>query len=30
MNSFREAPELLVRIAGDGMEAIALVHPFHV
>ncbi len=30
MNSFREAPELLVRIAGDGMEAIAFSYPFHV
>ena len=30
MNSFREAPELLARITGDGMEAIAFNHPFQV
>ena len=27
MNSFREAPEQLVRIADDGIEAIAFRHP---
>jgi hypothetical protein len=27
MNSFREAPEQLVRIADDGIKAIAFNHP---
>jgi len=30
MNSFRDAPELLARITGDGMEAIAFNHPLQV